>query len=366
MPLAINSYKNLNTLVDDRQLLNLAWTLDERECLSVDLKSTISFELEVEAREDLPYINSYFVKDPYGEDALEPLVASFFSITKGSYCVTCGAGVISLLHALARLTNGKVTHMIGNTYPDFPFWVEQSKGKCLWHSSNLSVEDHLSHLNVAGASVIFLERPSLIGDKFSHLSELAELCEGVALYDTLVIVDESNANYYPPSFSAVNLVHEVDNLIVMRGFSKAYGLGGLRLAYCVASNRQKDIIRSVVPPLLASSLSLRIGSKILELGDIALTLRERIRETKAEMKKLFEDAQFNQIILSSEYMPYVLLNNSPEYIQTYIERKGILGKFHPICSETTPDINYVYRLSVPLSTGRMDLLRQKIKTGFQL
>jgi histidinol-phosphate/aromatic aminotransferase/cobyric acid decarboxylase-like protein len=360
MPLAINSYKNLNTLTDGQQLLNLAWTLDEREYLSVDLESIISFELEEEIHTNLPYINSYFVKDPYGEDILESVVADFFSVTRGSYCVTCGAGVISLLHALAKLTASKITYMIGDTYPDFPFWVEQSKGKCIfWNNSNLSIEDNLKHLNVLGTSIFFLERPSLIGNKFSDLSELAELCEGASRDGTLVIVDESNANYYPPSFSAINLIHKVNNLIVVRGFSKAYGLGSLRLAYCVTSNRQKDKIRSVVPPLLVSSLSLRIGKKILGLGDITMGLRQRITETKVEMEKIFRAAQLREIVITSEYMPYLLLNNSSEYIQAHIERNGILGKSHPLCSKDTPNVSYIYRLSTPLNANRMELLRQK-------
>lgn len=361
MSLAISSYNNLNTLTDSPRFLNLGWTLDERQFLSVDLKSIISLEMETEIKNDLQYINSYFVKDPYGEEIMGTSVANFFSKTSWSYCITCGAGVISLLYSLAKLSNGKPVSIIGDTYPDFPYWVEQFKGKCLSPKSNQSLEYIVSDIRAADSSLIFLERPSLIGDRFSDLSGIEALCRGGETCNAIVIVDESNANYYSPAFSAVNLVDEINNLIVLRGFSKAYGLGGLRLAYCISSTALKERIRKVIPPLLASSLSLGIGKKILELGDITLPLRQRIRKKKEKMKIIFELAQINEVQLSSENLPYILLQNSPEYIDLHLESNGILGKFHPIRSEVTGMTTYLYRLSVPLNAKRMNLLKEKIQ-----
>lgn len=362
MPLAVTSYENVNILSDDQALLNLAWTLDEREFLSVNLNAIISSELEAEIRDDLDYVNRYFVKDPYGEDVLGRSVATFFSRVGWSCCVTYGAGVISLLHGLARLANGHPVYVVGETYPDFPHWVEQAEGTCV-SSHAASVEAHIEHLSAVGASLAFLERPSLSRDEFSDLTEVEIFCEGALRQNAVVIIDESNANYYPPHFSAANLVDDLKNLIVIRGFSKAYGLGGLRLAYCVVSNALKERVRSAIPPLLASSLSIRIGRKILELGDVALPLRMRIREKKKEMTNLIEAAQIDGVFAASEYLPYVLLKGSPESIRSQVEGNGILGKWHSVWSGVSPGVRHVYRLSVPLRDGRMNLFQQKLKAA---
>jgi histidinol-phosphate/aromatic aminotransferase/cobyric acid decarboxylase-like protein len=363
MPLAISSYIDVTSLGDDEGLLNLSWTLDEREFLSVDLKSVISLELEAEIRSDLEYINRYSVKDPYGEDTLRHAVSAFFSKTAWACCLTCGAGVISLLHSFAKMTDGRPAYIIGDTYPDFPFWVERSGSSCISHTADLRVEDHAMTAISAGASVIFLERPSLVGNKLSDLHEIEALCQALASHNAVVIIDESNANYYPPWFSACNLAHRTQNLIVIRGFSKAYGMGGLRLAYCVASNALRGQVRGVIPPLLASSLSLRIGKRILELGNIAITLRERIREQKEEMKRLLEAARLGEILPSSEHLPYLFLKNTPEYIRSRIETNGIRGKLHPVWSGSIQCLQYFYRLSAPLNAERVAALHRKINAA---
>src|ERR1700687_3495333 len=130
MPLAIETYRSLGRLADDAERLNLAWTLDERQFLSVDLLSLVSRELRLELMNDLEYVNHYFVDDPYGEDYIDPAVETFFSLS-GSFCVTCGAGVISLLHCLAALANGRAACLASDIYPDFPFWLTRTHRHCI-------------------------------------------------------------------------------------------------------------------------------------------------------------------------------------------------------------------------------------------
>lgn len=359
VPLAVSSYGELGSLADGEGRLNLAWTLDERDYLAADLQSVIALELEDEVRERLAYVNSYFVQDPYGEHVLGPAIRSFFSIDDRPCSVTCGAGVIALLHSLARLTQRRVAHVVGDTYPDFPFWVERAEGECVAGSAAAAVEEHVEAARRLDAVVVFLERPSLLGDRLADLSEVRALCEGVAAFGALVVVDESNGNYYPPDFSAVTAVHELENLVVVRGLSKAYSLGGLRLGYCVASDVLQPTIRAAVPPLLASSLSIRIGKKVLELGDVAEPLRARIGTCKQEAAELFEAAGLGEIVLSSQHLPYVLLAGTPEAARERVEARGVLGKLHPLWPERTPG-RALYRLSAPLRDDRMSLLRQKL------
>src|SRR4051812_27654523 len=101
MVLAIDSYANVSTLVDGTELLNLAWTLDERSLLSVDVPALISAELAAEISAGLRHVNSYPVQDPYAEGALADAVAAFFGLAGGPPRTPCGAGVGPLLHGLA-------------------------------------------------------------------------------------------------------------------------------------------------------------------------------------------------------------------------------------------------------------------------
>jgi hypothetical protein len=340
---AFRSYQTLDPAAPEGDTLNLAWTRDEREGLSVDLASVLACELRAELDGELRYLDRYLVRDPYGEETLGPAIAAAALLPQWRGRITCGAGVVSLLHGLARLPASGGVHIIGDTYPDFLYWVTQGGGTCTASRS---------------AALWFLERPSLIGDAFAELTDLGALCEEAARHGALVLVDESNANYYPPAWSAVGLTLAQENLVVARGFSKTYGLGGLRLAYCVASPALTERVRKVVPPLLASSLSLRLGQRVLSLGDIAAPLRARVHAHKREVTQLLERAGVGELVPSSEHLPYVFSRASAEHLRARLEARGVLGKHHPVWSERSAGLDHIYRLSIPVSEARMARLRQ--------
>ena len=56
-------------------------------------------------------------------------------------------------------------------------------------------------------------------------------------YNSLVIIDE--AYYHFNNITAKQLINKFDNLIVVRTFSKAFGLAGMRVGYTMAN---KNII----------------------------------------------------------------------------------------------------------------------------
>jgi hypothetical protein len=340
---AFRSYQTLDPAAPEGDTLNLAWTRDERDGLSVDLAAVLASELRAELDDEPRYLDRYLVRDPYGEETLGPAVAAAFALPAWQGRVTCGAGVVSLLHGLAWLPGSGGIHIIGDIYPDFPYWVTQSGGT--------SAPPH-------SAALWFLERPSLIGDAFAELADLGALCEEAARHGALVLVDESNANYYPPAWSAVGLALAQPNLVVARGFSKTYGLGGLRLACCVASPPLTQRVRSLVPPLLASSLSLRLGKRVLSLGDIAAPLRTRVHAHKREVTQLLERAGVGELVPSSQHLPYIFSRASAEHLRARLEARGVLGKHHPIWSGPSAALGHIYRLSIPVSEARMARLRQ--------
>ncbi|WP_433498652.1 aminotransferase class I/II-fold pyridoxal phosphate-dependent enzyme [Sphaerimonospora sp. CA-214678] len=363
MVLANASYRELRSLTDGPDLLNLAWTLDERRFISIDLSSLMGAELLAEQEAGLPYLSSYFVQDPYGDGELGPTVAEFFGRAGWGCDITCGAGVISLLHALSRLAEGRPVYITGDAYPDLPHWIEESGGTCVSRFTEGLIGDRaVDHVRALGCRLILVERPGLaaaagLDDEFTALREL---CEAVLAQDAVVVVDESYANYCAPSFSSAVLAEEVPNLVVLRGLSKAYGMGGLRLAYAVTHPSLTERVRAVVPPMLASSLSIRLGRAVLGLGDATAALRRRVRAAKAEMIRLLTAAGLPPADTSHPHIPYVMYDEWDITARQGLESRGVIGKPQPFWSERTLGIAHRYRVSVPLSEERMAAFRQRL------
>src|SRR6185436_15704261 len=252
-PLA--AYKNYSDLEDTDGYLALGWTRDERSQLAADLDAVIASELRAELDRHLESVNRYDVLDPFGENELKSDVASFFAVPAERCRVTCGAGVLSLLRALAHTPFARRVAVVGDVYPEFPTAVRRAGGVC----SGCDVAVAAARPWGREITAVFLERPSLCGDHLSQLDAIARLCALAKRAGAIVGIDESNANYHEPSFSAVTLVPANDNLLVLRGFSKTYQLGSLRIGYCVSSERVSTQLRAAVAPLLVSSLSMRVA-----------------------------------------------------------------------------------------------------------
>ncbi|KUL39716.1 aminotransferase class I/II-fold pyridoxal phosphate-dependent enzyme [Streptomyces regalis] len=348
MSLAIGSYEKLRDLSDGSDLLNLAWTQDEGDLLSVDVMAAVSAELAAEVAEGLPYVRDYLVKDPYGEALLGPAVGEFFDAPGRPVSVTCGAGVGPLLHGLSLLAAGGTVEVVTDVYPDYPHWVARAKGRCVPYGSG------------PRGDVLLLERPALADERFAGLDAVRELCAVAAHRGAVVVVDESNANYCPPDFSAANLAPEVPNLIVVRGLSKAYGLGGLRLGYCVASAPMAGRVREAVSPLGPSSLSLRIARRILRLGDITADLRAAIARTKPYVRDLLTEAGLPDPVPAARGLPYLLFPHDPHRAVELLAERGIQAKVQPVWSTSAGTLTEVGRLSVPLREDRLHELHTRL------
>jgi histidinol-phosphate aminotransferase len=80
---------------------------------------------------------------------------------------------------------------------------------------------------------------------------------------TLVVVDEAYGEYATTD-TVVPLVADRDDIAVLRTFSKAYGLAGLRLGYAVTPQPWADAYASVNTPFSASEIACRAGLAALD------------------------------------------------------------------------------------------------------
>lgn len=71
-------------------------------------------------------------------------------------------------------------------------------------------------------------------------TEVSKIKEFLQSYKGLLVIDEAYIDFY--GGSSIDLVHEYDNVIITRSFSKSYSLAGLRIGIAIAD---KNIIRGL-------------------------------------------------------------------------------------------------------------------------
>jgi len=103
--------------------------------------------------------------------------------------------------------------------------------------------------------------------------------------DVVVALDEAYREYVrdPDVVDCTTLLDAHPNLIVLRTFSKAYGLAGLRVGYCLAAPEVAAAVRKCQVPFSVSGLAQE--SAIAALGDLE-EVRRRAKLTVAERERV--------------------------------------------------------------------------------
>jgi len=102
-------------------------------------------------------------------------------------------------------------------------------------------------------------------------------------FDGLLVIDEAYVEYAPCSI--VSLTKEYENLVVLRTFSKAFGLAGLRIGYAVASPEIASALRRIQLPYNVNTVSLELALRVLKRLDL---VRAAVEKVKIERARLIE------------------------------------------------------------------------------
>jgi len=148
--------------------------------------------------------------------------------------------------------------------------------------------------------------------------------------DTLVVVDGAYQEYaaYKDSNKAINpveLISKFSNTIYLGTFSKAYGLGGMRVGYGIASEHIIKSLYKLRPPFNVTTLSLIAA--VESLKDVEF-VKESIKECFEQMNSYVEFAQSYGIEVIDSYtnfITYILDGiNDSTYIADALLRQGVI------------------------------------------
>ena len=92
----------------------------------------------------------------------------------------------------------------------------------------------------------------------------------------VVVLDHVYADYADEDLTAV--AAEIDNVITVRSFSKAWGLAGCRVGYAIASEEIANVLRNVGNPFPVAGLS--IAAVRAQLGGGRVALEAHVRRTR--------------------------------------------------------------------------------------
>jgi histidinol-phosphate aminotransferase len=197
--------------------------------------------------------------------------------------IVVGNSSDELIETIVRLflRSGEVALTITPTFVMYRIIVVNQGGQCV----RVPVRDDFS-LNPAAllskahdeTTLAFLCSPNNpTGNQFAEdrVRTILDSFEGI------VVVDEAYVEYAP--YSLADAVARHENLVVLRTFSKAFGLAGLRIGYALAHHRLADTIKSLQLPFNVNKVSLTMASKVLEQRPLFETATDTLQKERTRL-----------------------------------------------------------------------------------
>ena len=110
--------------------------------------------------------------------------------------------------------------------------------------------------------LLFIPNPNQPIENYFKLKELEKIILKCQKVGCLVVIDE--AYYMFGSKSSIQLIKKYSNLIVLRNFSKAFGVASARIGITVSSNKIMKLLSNARPAHEIPSPSIAIGEYLLD------------------------------------------------------------------------------------------------------
>lgn len=134
-------------------------------------------------------------------------------------------------------------------------------------------------------SLVYIDNPNNPTGQIFPLGDLRDIALAARDKGVCVVIDEAYGDFMPDENSALTLLGELDNVIVLRTFSKGWGLAGLRAGYLAASPDMIAAIGKLSNPYVISEPARRICEAALRDELFLPGCRQSIAARKTVLQK---------------------------------------------------------------------------------
>lgn len=244
-----------------------------------------------------PELNRY--PDPCSID-LRKALGKFLEISEKNIFVGNGSDeAIDLLIRLFVEPNEEIL-IVEPTYGMYKVAAEvvgiKVRGYALNSDFKIDVEKLLSQIN-SKTKIVFCCSPNNPTGNLISPEDVEKISKN---FKGLLIVDEAYIEFASKP-SLVSKVKIIENLCVLRTFSKAWGLAGIRVGYAVANEKVIEYLNKIKPPYNLNRLSSKLAiealsqyNELIEFRQLVLSERGKLAQelTKLGFKVFPSEANF--------------------------------------------------------------------------
>ncbi len=253
----------------------------------------------------------------------------------------CGAGSDELIQLLTRAYVGAGDNIVMSEH-GFLMYAIAAKAvgatpkKGAEKNLTANVDALLSEVDEK-TRIVFLANPNNPTGTYIPNEEVRRLREGLR-DDVILVLDAAYAEYmedpaYPDYNNGADMVATHDNVVMLRTFSKIYGLGGLRIGWGYFPSAIADVINRIRGPFNMNAAAIAAG--VAALNDQAFVDRNRQfnREERHKMATAIEVLGLDVTPSAGNFLLVKFPTNgekSANRVQAHLTANGIMVReMHP-------------------------------------
>lgn len=125
-------------------------------------------------------------------------------------------------------------------------------------------------------AMVMIPNPNLPVESVFGLDDVRAIAELCKLNNTVLVIDEAYYHFGAPT--VLELLDEYANFVVMRTFSKSWGLAGLRIGYMVSSAENIHYLMKTVSLAESNALSMGVAEYMLDHPELRDEHVKEVRE----------------------------------------------------------------------------------------
>jgi len=232
-------------------------TLDER-IVKMDLNENFAVASDVMEKLLLDACRDIDVRvypPPYGDMAIKAL-SDFLGFSESEISVGNGADEVLDLLMKAFVKKDSKVLVVEPTFPMYTYFTQLYGGRkvtvLLGPNFQLDIDTILNKIDRETAILVLCSPNNPTGNQLREGAIKKILRE----FDGIVVVDETYVDF--AKYTVIDWVRNFGNLVVLRTFSKAFGLAGIRFGFLVSNKSIVDYVKRVTSPFNLNIVTQRL------------------------------------------------------------------------------------------------------------
>ena len=201
------------------------------------------------------------------------------------------------------------------------------KKKGVGYDKNLKLKlnELFKHINNKVAMIILANPNSPTGTVINK-KKILEIIKKAQKYNIPVVIDEAYYGFY--NYSFIREINKYKNLIILRTFSKSYGLAGLRAGYLISNETIIKELFKFKPMYEINSIACKVLEIFLKHKDLEKSFIKEVLDGKNYFQKELDKLNLKYLDTKANFI-HVNLKNKKKLIEKRLKDKKILTRKGP-------------------------------------